>query len=50
MQKVYETATGLSKKYDWFVLDCIDNDNLKSKETINKEIITIVEKYFHDVR
>ena len=38
------------QKYSWFVLDCVDNDSLKSKETINKEIVTIIEKYFHNKR
>ncbi len=50
MQKVYKTAAKLSKKYSWFVLDCVDNDSLKSKETINKEIVTIIEKYFQNKR
>lgn len=44
MKKSYINAKELAKKYRWKIISCVENDNLKSIESINNEILKEVEK------
>ena len=39
MKKAYETARELAKKYDWKIINCVEDNKIKSIEEINNEIM-----------
>jgi dTMP kinase len=43
LEKTYEVAVEAAKRYKWEIVDCIDNNAVKSVEKINGEIIRIIE-------
>jgi dTMP kinase len=43
LEKTYEVAVYAAKKYKWAVVDCIENNSIKSVKEINGEILRIIE-------
>ena len=43
LEKTYEVAVYAAKKYKWAVVDCIENNSIKSVKKINGEILRIIE-------
>ena len=39
MKKAYETARELAEKYDWKIINCVEENKIKSIEEINNEIM-----------
>lgn len=39
MKKAYETARDLAEKYDWKIINCVEDNKIKSIEEINNEIM-----------
>ena len=39
MKKAYETARELAEKYDWKIINCVEDNKIKSIEEINNEIM-----------
>lgn len=39
MKKSYETARELAEKYDWKIINCVEENKIKSIEEINNEIM-----------
>lgn len=44
LEKTYKNAYELARKYNWIIIDCIENDKLKSIDEIHNEIYKILEK------
>lgn len=44
MEKTYDVAMEVAKRYKWGILDCIKNDAVKPEKEINKELLKIIEK------
>ena len=44
LKNSYNIAKNLSKKYNWNVISCVENDKLKSIEDINNEIMNEIKK------
>ena len=40
LKNAYEKAKYVAEKYDWIVIDCEQNDSIKSIDEIHKEILT----------
>jgi len=43
LEKTYEVAVYAAQKYKWSVVDCIENNSIKSVKDINGEILRIIE-------
>jgi len=40
LKKAYKNAKYVAKKFNWIVIDCKNNDNIKSKDEVHKDILT----------
>ncbi len=43
LEKTYEVALNAAKKYKWAIVDCVENNSIKSINEINDEILRIIE-------
>lgn len=44
LKKSYENATAISKKYNWYEIECVENNKIKSIEKINDEIFSKIKE------
>jgi len=47
LEKTYEVAVYAAQKYKWAVVDCIENNSIKSVKDINSEILRIIENHLN---
>lgn len=45
LQEIYKTSCDLAKKYDWYRVNCIENESIRTIEDIHNEIFSEIEKY-----
>lgn len=48
LKKSYENAITISQKYNWYEIECVENNVIKSIEKINDEIFFKIEKIIKD--
>ena len=44
LEKSYKNAIAISKKYNWYEIECVENNEIKSIEKINDEIFSKIEE------
>ena len=44
LQKSYDNALYVAKKYDWNIVSCVENDEVRTIEDISNEIYCIVKE------
>ena len=50
IQKAYENAVYVAKKYNWQFISCVENGSIRSIDSIHREIAAIAEGVLHGIQ